>query len=93
MHSVPSNRKTQINQLETVIDVMKNQSEDGKARPQYQTQPIILTGHLNISHVFFSTRMTSPATLITIRLQDSTRHPYLTKSLPLVFEVAKVALC
>ena len=52
MHSVPSNRASQINQLETVFDVMINQSEDGKARPQHQTQPI-LTGHLNISHVSF----------------------------------------
>lgn len=52
MHSVPSNRATQINQLETVFDVMKNQSKDGKARPQHRTQPIV-TGHLNISHVSF----------------------------------------
>lgn len=85
-------RGTQINQLETVIDARKIKTKMAKhVRPHGpHTQPIILTGHLNISHVFFSSQMTSPATFITIRLQDSTRHPYLTKSLPLVFEVARV---
>ena len=48
-------RGTQINQLETVIDARKIKTKMAKhVRPHGpHTQPIILTGHLNISHVFF----------------------------------------
>lgn len=73
----------------------KNQNQDGKARTFTRTTHNLLYWQevWTSPMCLFSTQMTSPATLMTIRLQDSTRHPYLIKSLPLVFEVAKVAFC